>query len=425
MLASRLQQLPPGIRWIAANMQGWIQALGMGMEPVRGPWERRSSHVLMLADRIGLTRPFSFAVNMALLIALYASQFRVRQSDARTGPIFIGIQALRETGMARYFADMQGRPIVQIDGRGMAGFMARGRVKLRDLCREMLAVRRGVWKHLAEWESLNRLSRLHAINFLMMRGHQYAYLCAWFRQYLRQQGASTIVACTASSSPAYAAVAVGAQVVYMLHGFQRRSIVYPDFTQCVSMTAVEAEHLRSRLPGCEVITVHEPQRRLETQRVAAVAGTYWEADGFDRVRPFIEWARRNDILVVVRPHPVDPSGYWEQWRAVSGVEIAEDDRSFERFLDDVRPRFVASWYSTVLFDALAMGVVPVTVCPDSEELIDTVYPVRELSICWPQQEALAQRLVDDDDARAEYLARQFARAMNDNRDIAASSVPAA
>ena len=245
-LAARAQQLPPDIRWIAGNMQGWIQAAGMSVEPKRGPWELRSWRLMRLAGWLRLERPLSFLVNLLLLAGLYASQFRVRGARPAPSPLFIGIDALREPDMIRRFSASQGGQAVSIDGRGVAGFLPYGRVGILDLCRALLDARRGVWRHLSEWEPLTGIDRLNAINFLMLRGHQYAYFYAWFRQYLGKPGVSPVVAFTAANNPAYAAVAAGAQTVYMLHGFQRHSIVYPDFARCVSITAVEAGHLRRR-----------------------------------------------------------------------------------------------------------------------------------------------------------------------------------
>lgn len=407
-LAAQLQRLPPNFRWVFGN-QSLVQARAQGIEPKRGPWERRAKRLIGAAERVGLARPLTKTVNLMLLFAVYAGQFRVRVAMGRPAPLFMGIRALREPGLVQRFAKMQGRPVVYIDERNPNDFYRHGRLPLAALLREVIQVWRELSQafHSQQWPEVFETSDLLA--FVMMRGHRFAYLRAWFKRYLRTPGASSTIACTPASYVSYAAVAAGAEAVYMLHGFQRHSIVYAEFSKCECFDSFDAAHVQRRLPRCAVKIVPEPMRRIETRRVAAVAGILWDdPDGFDRIRPFIEWALRNEMSVIVRKHPFDSSDYWQQWRETPGVEIAEGGDSFEHFLESVRPCLLASWYSTVLFDALVMGIVPVTVSPAGGETLDTVFPVRSVSLCWPEHEAIAQSLIDDGRARAEFLAEKYA-----------------
>jgi hypothetical protein len=115
----------------------------------------------------------------------------------------------------------------------------------------------------------------------------------------------------------------------------------------------------------------------------------------------------------VRKHPFDDSTYWAQWASVSGVQIYEGEGSFEQFLASVKPSIIATWYSTVLFDALAIGIIPVTVCPDSREFLDIVYPIGALALCWPRDAGLARALIDDEERRIEFVSGKYRIAMSD------------
>jgi hypothetical protein len=224
----------------------------------------------------------------------------------------------------------------------------------------------------------------------------------------------------------------------MVHGFQRHSLVYPDFTKSICFDVFTAEHIRRRLPHCAVTVIAEPTQRLISRRVAAIAGIYGAPDRFDLIRPVIYWALHNDLPVIVRKHPADTSDYWEQWRGIAGIKIDDGGKhpadtsdyweqwrgiagikiddgedSFIQFLDRHRPRFLASWFSTALYDAILKGVVPVTVTSESAAL-DIVFPLRDLSLCWPEHERMAQNLLDNDNLRAEFLAETYARAMSGN-----------
>ena len=412
-LAEQLQRLPSEIRWLVASMQGAVQARGEGSEPIYGPFERRGRKMLALAGAFGLQRACCFTVNFLLLAHVFTRQNRVRSVSAPEGALFIGIHAVRETELLHQFAGLQPRPVVHIDERELTDFFRYGRVPLRKLLREM----RDVWREFDAQFRRARLpqeiSALDVLTTLALRGHRFAYLRAWFRQYLERRGAARLLACTAASHVAFAAIAAGAEVVYLLHGLQRRSIVYPDFSRALCFTGIEAAHLRRRLPKCAVSIKTDTPRPLESRRVAAVAGIFWKTDEFDRVRPFIQWALDNDLPVVVRKHPFDDSDYWAQWAGVSGVQIDEGQGSFEQFLASVKPRIVATWYSTVLFDALAVGIIPVTVCPDSREFLDIVYPIRALALCWPRDAGRARVLIDDEKCRADFVSGGYRAAMGE------------
>jgi hypothetical protein len=203
----------------------------------------------------------------------------------------------------------------------------------------------------------------------------------------------------------------------MIHGFQRHSVVYPDFTKSICFDVFTAEHIRRRLPRCTVTVTAEPTQRLISRRIAAIAGIFWAPDGFDLIRPFIDWARRNNLPVIVRKHPVDTSDYWEQWRGIAGVKIDDGEGTFIQFLDTHRPRFLASWFSTALYDAIIKGIVPVTVTPERHEAaLDTAFPFRDLSLCWPEHERIAQNLLDNDNLRAEFLVGTYVRTVAWNGD---------
>jgi hypothetical protein len=107
-------------------------------------------------------------------------------------------------------------------------------------------------------------------------------------------------------------------------------------------------------------------------------------------------------MVAVRPHPADDIGYWDRWRNVEGVEILEDHSSFMQFLEDVRPRFVASSYSTALLDALLRGIVPITIS-DDDQFLDIVFPIQEIAVSWFKESELAQLMLDDADARTAFI----------------------
>ena len=410
VLAARLQVLPSNIRWLYAQ-ERVIWATALGYQPERGPWSRVADCLVRLSSRLGLARNLAAIANLCLVVAIYARQSLVRRVPAQ-GALLLGIKALREPELVRQFEAMQARPVVHLDERTLTDFLRLAHIPLSAMLREMRSVWSEVWDHLDPSRPSAGLDKVYLLSFLLMHGHRFAHMRAWFRHYLSQPGAQSVVAATSASWFAYAAVAVGIEAVHMEHGFQRHSLLYPDFARSICFNGFDAEQIRRRLPECAVTVVAEPLQRPATRRVVVVAGIFWEPDGFDLIRPFIEWALSHELPVVVRKHPFDTSDYWDEWRDVAGVQITDGEGSFADFLDRFRPCMLASWFSTALFEAIVKGVVPVTVTPESHEAaLDTVFPFRELSLCWPEHEEIAQKLLDNDSLCVEFVADNYARAV--------------
>jgi hypothetical protein len=412
-LAASLQRLPMEVRWLYAQ-SSVVQAAGVRESPERGPRSRIADRVLTSASYFGLTRMVVAVANVCFLLMTYLKQI-LTPCLPKDGVLFVGIMALREPELVRLFKAMQGKPVVHLDERDLSDFFRQGHVSLPALFREMRCVWSEVRGRTHTSSPGGTVKDIYLLSFFAMNGHRFAYFRAWFRRYLSQPGKVRTVAWTTASYVAFAAIAVGVEVIHMVHGFQRHSLVYPDFTKSICFDVFTAEHIRRRLPRCAVRVIAEPMQRLISRRVAAIAGVYGAPDRFDLIRPYIDWALRNDLPVIVRKHPADASDYWEQWRGIAGIKIDNGEGGFIQFLDRHRPRFLASWFSTALYDAILKGVVPVTVTPESHEAaVDTVFPFRELSLCWPEHERIAQNLLDNDNLRAEFLAETYASTMAGN-----------
>jgi hypothetical protein len=414
-LSSRLQLLPAKVRWLYAQ-EGLIEAVALGREPERGPRSRLADGLVALSSRVGLGRALAAMVNSILLTLIFMRQ-SLTPSKPANGALFVGIKTLRESELVRRFGAMQAEPVIHLDERGFTDFFRVARVPFSALLKEMRAVWKEVWDYLDLSQATADLGRDYLLSFFLMNGHRFAFLRAWARHFLSGPTASRTVACTSASYVPFAFIAAGAEMIHMEHGFQRHSLVYPDFAQSICFNAFEAEQVSRRLPGCLVTVAADPAHHLETRRTVAVAGISVQPDDFDLIRPFMDWALHNKLPIIVRKHSGDRFDYWEQWRGVPGVEITEGRGSFAEFLDRFRPRFLTSWFSTTLYDAIVNGVVPITVTPDSHEAaVNTVFPFRDICMCWPEHKDEVQNLLDDDGRRAAFLADRYARIIGTHRD---------
>lgn len=405
LLARKIQSLPAEVRWIHAQGD-IIQAKAFGVAPERGPWSARADRLITTAESLGLGGVVAALSNLVLLLGLFCRQFRV-PCHKGAGVLFVGIGALREAHLLDRFREMNGRPLMKVNETDLDTFFRYQRLGLIPLLREWWLVWKEIRPHLGRWHG-EGLGRHRCLSYLVLCGHRFAYFRAWFRRYLQDANNSRIIGLSAASYVAYAAVSAGADTIYLIHGFQRRSLVYPDFREVRCFNRLEAEHIRERLPKAEISFDVERAGFLETRRLAVLAAVRGNWQELDRCRSFIKWAQQIGLPVVVRPHPIHDSGYWEQWRGVDGVEIVRGQCSFSAFLRDYRPRVLVTWFSTTLFDALMEGVVPVALSHNELTAADVVFPFSSTALNWPEEKAAVSGMIDDPQLCSAWLQDKYA-----------------
>jgi len=359
-LASALQGLPAGTRWL--NQQpDVIQALACGMAVRQGPRTKNAAAILSAASAVALARAVACLGSLVLLVWLYLGQRRIAQTETLKRCLVVGVGALREKKIVGDLEE-RGTGVSLINETEPLSFARYFPVSWDALWAEWLGAARSAWSSLYDHDqSQAGLAAAHLRLSFMLRAHLYAFARAWFRELKTRGAVAEPVVFTACSVIAYAGCAAGLKTVYHLHGFQRQSLVYPDFDEVVCFTEAEAAHFRRRLPTAKVRVEHEPGRAIDTADAVAVAGAYGQNVGFDDCANFVTWALERGHVVVLRPHPLDKSGFFDKWRADKRVIFSDTADSFDEFLERFQPRLLLSWFSTALFDALRRGVVPVTV----------------------------------------------------------------
>jgi hypothetical protein len=171
----------------------------------------------------------------------------------------------------------------------------------------------------------------------------------------------------------------------------------PEFQAVDAMTRDEAIHFRRTLPLARInMTSFTELDESELTNGVLIASVYERRDEMRRILPFIYWARANGWPVWVRPHPREDKSFWIQEVDSNLVRIEDGDASFFDALSRLRPRIVASWYSTALADALNKGIVPVTINDETTPAVaDMVYPLLERALQWPRDEEQLVRLMGD------------------------------
>ena len=411
-LARRVQALPSEIRWLYAQ-QDVIRATARGAPLIPGVWSSRIRSCLSILGMFGLDLIAAKLASLLLLLVIRCRQLRFSQTpDANH--FFVGISALREPELVRQFEALVAGKATVIDQRFSGALAAIYPPTMAQLLQSWRDAGRPVFADLASNRSDWLLERLALLTYVVRRLHQYAHFLAVFRG-LNASSPGAVVGFSTADLPAYAAVQARMETVYFPHGFLARSLIFPDFHRVVSFNAVEADHVKYRLPHA-IVSMHPLDvRPIKVTHRVAIVGDYGEK--LARSRDLIEFCRVAGIGIVVRPHPADGSGYWNEWADTSGVCI-DRGGTFDEFLEHHRPAVMATWYSTTIYDAIVRGVMPVTLEADQP---DIVFPFSQVALRWPEQREQIQAVLTSERARYDALTKSLKVAVGARHTDAAIS----
>ena len=423
-LAGEIQRLPASVRWLHAQPDV-ILALACEKPLVRGPRMCWVDRFVRLTTSLGIARVSATAVSLVTILATYIRQLAMlRRPQAAHAPFFVGMGALREPGLVRQLEELTGRPVDSLNLFDFRTFFRRRHVGAALLLKEWLCVWREISSELAP-AAVGGVARGLPLDYrlsqVLTRSHCYIYARAWFRAQVQANPQNNTIGFSTADDLAYAAVAAGAKAIYLVHGFLARSLIFPDFAEVHCFTSSEREHFQDRLPQAKIHLVPPTFRPIVSRRVLAIAGGYL---AFQQVYPcdsLLSWAQKTNLPIIVRVHPNDHSGYWERFRGQPGIEVEQSSTTFSTFLAQHRPRILATWMSTAIFDSLTHGVVPLTLLADSIHTADVVFPIRHMALVWPEDRDTLDLLLDAPDSAVEFAAEAFRKTIDDVPDVIATS----
>lgn len=405
--AEVLQSIPAGLHWAVAD-GALLQAISSGRPIERGPRGRALYRLLHLARRFGHEGSIVFLVGLLEVLRLCWRQGRVRSDHVIQGRIFVGFGAAAEEALFEQYQAESKDSVVRLDQTQvgtLGAFHSVGWVQafktLRMAQRRALEAVSSVPEDLKSW-------RLDFLTHAGMRLGQYSYMRAWFADVRMLSPRLHEVCFLSADTPAFAAVDAGLPTRYLQHGLIRRSLVLPNFDVIDALTADEHEHFSSRLPTARVRLIHAlnsitPSPPGQGFLIASHGET---AEEMERIVPLLEWIEARGIPIVVRPHPQEDRAFWRGHASRWNCVIDDSDRSFMLAVKRLRPRFIVSWYSTALMDALRYGIVPITVSQvGNKNIQDLVYRLFDRALHWPRDAELLASLLSNDHAYEHALAR--------------------
>jgi hypothetical protein len=123
------------------------------------------------------------------------------------------------------------------------------------------------------------------------------------------------------------------------------------------------------------------------------------------LRRLVAWAEEHGLEVIVRAHPRESRAFWKE--NFPNIQLDSTNDGFLDCLLRLRPLFVGSWWSTALLDALAFGVLPVTLAAGgTARSADLVFPFGLICSVFPDDQGTLAALSEDPGAYEEELVRR-------------------
>ena len=410
------RDLPPQYYWVYAN-EALFRAISAGVPQKKGPRSRHLYFVIQLSKKLKIQWEVVLLVGLVAIVCILLRQvFYCRHKESGRGGycgsrFFVGFGAGAEGNLFSEYVDgNKSDHVERLNQRDLSTFFRIHRVKFSAGIGATVSSYKTAVRAVQEVPEVFKDYRDDIVLNVIKRIGYYSYLRTWFEFYTESDNSFLReVAFVSPDVAAFAAVDAGLPTCYLQHGMIRRSILFPSFDRIVALTVAEAAFMTQRVPKAVILCHprslpgHLPEQMNRTMLVASVYGL---PELMPRIVPLLNWARERTVSVEVRLHPCEDGIFWRSNEVAEYAKVQTDDASFFPSMDRLRPRFLVSWFSTTMMDALECGVIPVSVCADDDiHVADMVYPLFQCCLRWPQDAESLERLLDDDEYYTSVLSR--------------------
>ena len=405
--AEKLQLLPSQCRWAVAD-SSILQSITFGIPVKRGLSGNRLKILVKLFTKLRLVYPLLFMVGALELAKLLIRQRRKSDSQVvglKSNPekhpplfYFVGFGAGPEESLFDYYCAEKKGNVLRIDQtkvESMGQIYCLGIfAALGSLFHSFCQVRHAMLSLPAEFEPWKE----DFFTFIGSRIGYFSYSRAWFARLKLNAPDLAEVCFLSGDTAAFAAVNVQIPTRYLQHGLIRRSLVLPDFDHVDALTGYEVIHFRQRLPYANVHLVRPYSTKIVPRQPPCmlVASAKFNYEEKCLIRPILEFASHNGMVIYVRPHPREDTNFWHTIDMPVKILMEESDLTFDAAIDRLQPTIVVSSFSTTLVNALNRGVIPVSVSAcDDFNINDMVFPLSRHCLNWPEDFNELQTIIFD------------------------------
>lgn len=113
------------------------------------------------------------------------------------------------------------------------------------------------------------------------------------------------------------------------------------------------------------------------------------------LRMLIEFFKKNEFQIIMKFHPSYIGSLHLEFMNNKNITINESySASALELMHQEKPKFVASWASTTLYEALQLGIAPICLCNNREEQFQP-FPFRQKTIWWQEDQEKLSKFISD------------------------------
>ena len=208
-----------------------------------------------------------------------------------------------------------------------------------------------------------------------------------------------------------AAILLNIETYYLAHGFVNKPVqrdeltpesndyflAYPDYKYIYTYSEEEKKYLE--LFGISSLIKTYPCKKLAHLQRKVIIFLNYTDDNMDQntLEDLIDISHRNDYEVIIKIHPTYMGNFDKSLPSREKVRFEDSpELSANSFIQKERPEFACGWISTTLCEALSLGVIPICLSDEGDQLFDEVlYPLKKKSIMWHAEKELIKSVMEN------------------------------
>lgn len=324
-------------------------------------------YILKVAYHARLSDGAIFLLGLVKAIPLW---LKVKQVSNRTfskkkAKVFLGFGATIESLLYQHACDRFGKDLLKVSPCSYSSIAALGRPSFFEILHCLyINAKNHTNKLKVLFANNSKLINIYLLIASRNIGEYSFYLCLFGGC----EANSSLISISVDMR-AFASACSKSKAIYLQHGLLQSTTLFPNFSTLHIITKEEANYLREILPGSKLvmsdIIKKSPSPAFLENIAIILCPTNLHKSFEEEIRQFMRWCSAMNIHVILRlPLTISEE---DKEVLVSKFNIELDDSSLP--LSDLilqkKAKFVVSWISTGLYEALAVGVVPISLVSSS------------------------------------------------------------
>lgn len=212
----------------------------------------------------------------------------------------------------------------------------------------------------------------------------------------------------------YASIYFGIKTIYYAHGFAGKfyTPLYPKFNNIYIFSKEEKKILKNLNLNSKIeVYKYYPVKNYKNNIIIYSRGVDWsieDKNGYKLFNDLLNFFIKLNYKIYVKLHPIYQGKYFLEPNNKFSI-IKKKYKSNENLLHDLNPKFVISWYSSVMCESLYSNIIPINLLNEKASKSDkkikfnrevrvidwNLYPIMKKTLSWVKDKKLINRIYNN------------------------------